>query len=203
MKIFCIGRNYAKHARELGNDLPTEPIVFCKPATALITGGQPFYHPDFSQNIQHEIELVLRICKNGKSVAPQFAHKYYDRLTVGIDFTARDLQNDLKAKGQPWEIAKAFDGSAPIGEWLPIADLPPLDDLHFSLHNNGALAQQGTTRDLIFGFDVLVSYISRFFTLQQGDLIFTGTPEGVAKVSIGDQLVGSIGDRTLLHCKVC
>lgn len=203
MKIFCIGRNYAEHAKELGNAVPTSPIVFCKPSTALITDGKPFYHPNFSDNIHHEIELVLRICKNGKAIDPKFAHKYYDQITVGIDFTARDLQNKLKDKGQPWEIAKAFDGSAPVGTFIPLSEIADTTNIEFSMTKNEAVVQHGFTRDLIFSFDTLISYISRFFTLQQGDLIFTGTPEGVSQVKIGDNLEGFIGDRKLLSCKVC
>ena len=129
MKIFCIGRNYAKHAKELGNDLPTEPIVFCKPPTALLNDGKPFYHPNFSENIHHEIELVLRVCKNGKAIDPKFAHKYYNQITVGIDFTARDWQNKLKDKGQPWEIAKAFDGSAPVGSFIPLSEIEDMSNI--------------------------------------------------------------------------
>lgn len=203
MKIFCIGRNYAEHAKELGNAVPTSPIVFCKPSTALITDGKPFYHPSFSDNIHHEIELVLRVCKNGKAIDPKFAHKYYDQITVGIDFTARDLQNKLKDKGQPWEIAKAFDGSAPVGTFIPLSEIADTTNIEFSMTKNGAVAQHGFTSDLIFSFDTLISYISGFFTLQQGDLIFTGTPEGVSQVKIGDNLEGFIGDRKLLSCKIC
>jgi len=203
MKIFCIGRNYAKHAKELGNDLPTEPIVFCKPPTALLNDGKPFYHPNFSENIHHEIELVLRVCKNGKTIDPKFAHKYYNQITVGIDFTARDWQNKLKDKGQPWEIAKAFDGSAPVGSFIPLSEIEDMSNIEFSMTKNEQVVQHGFTRDLIFSFDELVSYISRFFTIQPGDLIFTGTPEGVSQVKIGDNLEGFIGNRKLLSCKVC
>jgi 2-keto-4-pentenoate hydratase/2-oxohepta-3-ene-1,7-dioic acid hydratase in catechol pathway len=203
MKIFCIGRNYAKHAKELGNDLPTEPIVFCKPPTALLNDGKPFYHPNFSENIHHEIELVLRVCKNGKAIDTKFAHKYYNQITVGIDFTARDWQNKLKDKGQPWEIAKAFDGSAPVGSFIPLSEIEDMANIEFSMTKNEQVVQHGFTRDLIFSFDELVSYISRFFTIQPGDLIFTGTPEGVSQVKIGDNLEGFIGNRKLLSCKVC
>lgn len=203
MKIFCIGRNYAKHVKELGNDLPTEPIVFCKPPTALLNDGKPFYHPNFSENIHHEIELVLRVCKNGKAIDPKFAHKYYNQITVGIDFTARDWQNKLKDKGQPWEIAKAFDGSAPVGSFIPLSEIEDMSNIEFSMTKNEQVVQHGFTRDLVFSFDELVSYISRFFTIQPGDLIFTGTPEGVSQVKIGDNLEGFIGNRKLLSCKVC
>jgi acylpyruvate hydrolase len=202
MKIFCIGRNYAEHARELGNAIPTEPLVFMKPPTALLKSPCDFYMPDFSDNVQHEIELVLRISKNGKHIAEKFAHKYYDHIGIGIDFTARDLQNKLKDKGSPWEIAKAFDGSAPIGEFMPLANFADLSNIDFSMTRNGQTVQQGNTRDLIFSFDVLVSYLSRYFTLQQGDLIYTGTPEGVGKVAIGDDLRGYINGQELLQCTV-
>jgi acylpyruvate hydrolase len=202
MKIFCIGRNYAEHARELGNAIPTEPLVFMKPPTALLKSPCDFYMPDFSDNVQHEIELVLRISKNGKHIAEKFAHKYYDHIGIGIDFTARDLQNKLKEKGSPWEIAKAFDGSAPIGEFMPISNFADLSNIDFSMTRNGQTVQQGNTRDLIFSFDVLVSYLSRYFTLQQGDLIYTGTPEGVGKVAIGDDLRGYINGQELLQCTV-
>lgn len=204
MKIFCIGRNYAKHAKELGNDVPTEPIVFMKPPTALLKSPCDFYLPDFSNNVQHEVELVLRVCKNGKHIAEKFAHKYYDQITVGIDITARDLQNKLKNEGSPWEICKGFDGSAPLGEFLLLSELnSSLDNINFSLTKNGQQVQIGNTRDLIFSFDVLISYISNYFTLQQGDLIFTGTPEGVGKIAVGDDLRAFIGERELLRCKVC
>lgn len=203
MKIFCIGRNYAEHAKELGNAIPTEPLIFMKPPTALLKPRCDFYLPDFSENVQHELELVLRICKNGKHIAPKFAYKYYDQITVGIDFTARDLQNKLKDKGSPWEIAKGFDGSAPTGEFIPLADARnEAGNISFSMFKNDVLVQKGNTSDLIFGFDVLVCYLSRFFTLQQGDLIFTGTPEGVSKVVQGDVLRAQIGERELLVCQV-
>jgi acylpyruvate hydrolase len=145
MKIFCIGRNYAKHVKELGNDLPTEPIVFCKPPTALLNDGKPFYHPNFSENIHHEIELVLRVCKNGKAIDPKFAHKYYNQITVGIDFTARDWQNKLKDKGQPWEIAKAFDGSAPVGSFIPLSEIEDMSNIEFSMTKNEQVVQHGFT----------------------------------------------------------
>lgn len=202
MKIFCIGRNYAEHVKELGNTIPTEPLIFMKPPTALLKSPCDFYIPDFSNNIHHEIELVLRISKNGKHIAQNFAHKYYDHIGIGIDFTARDLQNKLKEKGNPWEIAKGFDGSAPIGEFIPIAELPNLNNIDFSMTRNGQIQQQGNTRNLIFSFDVLVSHISRYFTLQQGDLIYTGTPEGVSKVEAGDELRGYINGREMLRCNI-
>ncbi len=202
MKIFCIGRNYIDHAKELNNPVPSEPIVFMKPPTALLVNNKPFYYPNFTQDLHYEGEIVLRICKNGRSVQPQFAHRYYDAVAFGIDFTARDVQVRLKQKGHPWEIAKAFDGSAPISPWVPLSDLPNPLDVHFQLKKNGQVVQDGHTRDLIFPFDALIVYLSRYFTLQKGDLIFTGTPSGVGPVHIGDVLEGSIEGRPLLTCAV-
>lgn len=200
MKIFCIGRNYAKHAKELGNDLPTEPLVFCKPETALVKNNGNFYLPDFSKDVHHEVEIVLRVCKQGKHIAEKFAHKYVDQMTVGIDFTARDLQNKLRKEGNPWEIAKGFDGSAPIGTFVPLSDINA--PIAFSLTKNDQIVQQGNTTDLIFPFSRLIAHISIYFTLQQGDLIFTGTPEGVGSVAIGDTLKAFIGNDCLLQCAV-
>jgi len=202
MKIFCVGRNYAEHAKELGNAVPDEPIIFSKPPTALLKDGAPFYLPDFSEDIHHEAEIVLRVAKNGKHIEPKFAHKYFDHLTIGIDFTARDLQSKLKAKGHPWEIAKGFDGSAPVGQFVALNTLPPVNNIEFTLLKNGEPVQKGNTANLLFSFDVLIAYISKFFTLQQGDLIFTGTPQGVGRVHIGDHLEGYIGDQKLLDCKI-
>lgn len=202
MKIFCIGRNYADHAKELNNDIPDEPLIFMKPPTALLRNGQALFHPIFSQNIHYEIELVLHICKNGKYISTDFARRYYDQITVGIDFTARDLQEKLRQQGNPWEIAKGFDGSAAIGEWQPLSPDMPLNNLEFSLKKNDKTVQKGNSADLIFSFDVLVSHISHYFTLQKGDVIFTGTPKGVGKVDIDDELEGFLGDKKLLHCFV-
>ncbi len=202
MKIFCIGRNYAEHAKELGNVVPDEPIVFSKPPTAVLKDGSPFFHPDFSSDIHHEAEIVVRIAKNGKHIAEKFAHKYYDHITIGIDFTARDLQSKLKAKGHPWEIAKGFDGSAPIGHFVALKNLPPINNIGFTLLKNGQTVQSGNTADLIFSFDKLVSYVSTYFTLHKGDYIFTGTPEGVGRVQVGDHLEGFIGGQKLLDCRV-
>jgi len=187
MKIFCVGRNYADHARELNNPLPTEPVIFMKPATALLKPGQDFYLPNFSQEIHYECEVVLKVCKMGKHIAPEFAHKYFQEFTLGLDFTARDLQRKLKEKGLPWEKAKAFDQSAFVGEWRS-KEKYPVENLSFSLLKNGEMVQQGNTQDLIFSFQQLVCQISRFFTLQVGDLIYTGTPAGVGAVSMGDTL---------------
>jgi 2-keto-4-pentenoate hydratase/2-oxohepta-3-ene-1,7-dioic acid hydratase in catechol pathway len=202
MKIIAIGRNYIDHAKELNNPVPTEPVVFLKPDTALVKGNKPFFYPDFSADIHHEVEIVLRICKVGKNIAEEFAHRYYDELTVGIDFTARDLQQKAKEKGLPWEKAKAFDHSAPVGQFIPISSLPDPKSIRFSLDINGQRVQEGDTSDMIFSFDQLVSYVSRFFTLQMGDLIFTGTPAGVGPVSRGDRLVAGIGETVLLDFEV-
>ncbi len=202
MKIFCIGRNYADHVKELKNELPTEPLIFMKPPTALLLDGKPFYYPDFTQDLHHEIEIVLRISKAGKHIEPQFAHKYFDAVALGIDFTARDLQEKLKSKGNPWEIAKGFDGSAVLGKFLPLSEFEDLQNIDFQLTKNKITVQHGNTSDLIFHFDVLISHISKYFTLQQGDVIYTGTPAGVGAVQIGDRLEGFIGEKLLLECDI-
>lgn len=201
MKIFCIGRNYAEHAKELNNAVPTKPMVFMKPPTALLLDGKPLFYPDFTRNLHHEIEIVLRISKNGKAIEPAFAHRYYDHIALGIDFTARDVQDELKAKGQPWELAKGFDGSAVLSDFRPLSNFD-VADIKFELQKNGTAVQVGTTQDLIFSFDTLVSYISKFFTLQQGDIIFTGTPAGVGAVAVGDLLEGFLEGEKLLTCEI-
>ncbi|MBR5081235.1 MAG: fumarylacetoacetate hydrolase family protein [Bacteroidales bacterium] len=188
MKIICIGRNYLAHIKELDNDLPTEPMFFMKPDTALLPAGEPFPYPDFSKKIHYETELVLRICKTGKAIDEKAASEYYDAITVGVDFTARDLQSQCKAKGHPWEIAKAFDYSAPVGEFKKISELKHPEDIAFGMKLNGKWAQQGHSRDMIFNFDRIISHISRFVTLNEGDYIFTGTPQGVGEVHTGDKL---------------
>ena len=188
MKIICIGRNYLAHVKELDNALPTEPMFFMKPDTALLPAGEPFPYPDFSKEIHYETELVLRICKSGKAIDEKKASEYYDAITVGIDFTARDLQSQCKAKGHPWEIAKAFDYSAPIGEFKKISELNHPEDIAFGMKLNGEWVQQGHSRDMIFSFDRIVSHVSRFVTLNEGDFIFTGTPQGVGEVHVGDRL---------------
>jgi 2-keto-4-pentenoate hydratase/2-oxohepta-3-ene-1,7-dioic acid hydratase in catechol pathway len=188
MKIFCIGRNYLAHVKELDNALPTEPMFFMKPDTALLPAGEPFLYPDFSKEIHYETELVLRVCKTGKAIDEKSASEYYDAITVGIDFTARDLQSQCKAKGHPWEIAKSFDFSAPIGEFKKINELKNPDDIAFGMKLNGVWVQQGHSRDMIFSFDRIVSHVSRFVTLNEGDCIFTGTPQGVGEVHVGDRL---------------
>ncbi|MFY7849475.1 MAG: fumarylacetoacetate hydrolase family protein [Bacteroidia bacterium] len=201
MKIICIGRNYADHARELKNDIPAEPVIFMKPDSALTTGNRPFFLPEFTQDLHYETELVVRIHKLGRHIEERFAHKYYGDITVGIDFTARDLQQKLKTQGLPWELAKAFDGSAVLGEWVPLAGRD-IQDLHFHLDKNGKTVQQGHTADMLFNVNQIISFVSRYFTLKIGDLIYTGTPAGVGKVDIGDQLNGFLGDKELFRCEV-
>lgn len=201
MKIICIGRNYAEHAKELKNEVPTSPLVFMKPSTALLTDGKPFYHPDFSSNIHYELEIVLKISKNGKAIQQEFAASYYEEVGLGIDFTARDLQDTLKSKGSPWELAKAFDHSACVGAFTPKSALD-MSALHFQLLKNGHVVQNGDTSDLIFSFDYIISYVSKFITLQKGDLIFTGTPAGVGKIEIGDQYIGVLEGNEVLNCSI-
>lgn len=198
MKIIAIGRNYVDHARELNNPVPVEPVVFLKPETALVKGNKPFFLPDFSSEIHYEAEIVLKIEKVGKNIAEEFAYRYYDELTVGIDFTARDIQRQAKEKGLPWEKAKAFDHSAPVGRFIPISSLRDPKSFSFGLNINNIRVQSGRTDDMIFSFDQLVSYVSRFFTLQMGDLIFTGTPAGVGQVHRNDRLVADIEGTVLL-----
>ena len=202
MKIICIGRNYAAHIEELKNEKPGKPVIFLKPDTAILKGGAPFYYPDFSSNIHHEIELVLKISKEGKYIQPQFAHRYFEEIGLGIDFTARDLQDQCKAKGLPWEIAKAFNGSAPIGEFKSVAELGDLNNIDFQLEINGELRQKGNTSLMLFDFATIISYVSQFFTLKKGDLIYTGTPAGVGPVQTGDVLIGFIGNEKMLHVEV-
>lgn len=202
MKIICIGRNYLAHIAELDRELPAEPLFFMKPASALLLPHNPFFYPDFSHEIHYETELVIRICKPGRSIEEKFAHKYYDAITVGIDFTARDLQRRCIEKGQPWEIAKAFDSSAPIGEFKPISTLKDPQNISFGMKLNGEWAQQGHSTDMIFNFDRIVSYVSRFVTLKEGDYIFTGTPQGVGGVHVGDKLELFLEDELVFWFKV-
>jgi len=202
MKIFCIGRNYTEHAKELNNPLPSEPMVFMKPPTALVVNNKPFFYPDFTSNLHYEGEIVLRICKNGRSVQPEFASRYYDAVAFGIDFTARDLQDKLKQKGHPWEIAKAFDRSAPTSAFVPLEQLENPTAIHFQLQKNGQVVQDGNTKDLIFSFDTLIVHLSKYFTLQKGDYVFTGTPAGVGPVQVGDVLEGFIENKQLLTCAI-
>lgn len=198
MKIIAVGRNYRAHARELENPLPDEPVIFLKPDTALLQDNQAFYLPEFSQEIHHEVEVVLRVCKEGKHVAEKFAGNYIDAAGVGIDFTARDLQQRLKKQGLPWERAKAFDYSAPVGELIPVHGLDELRSLDFHLDINGKKVQEGNTSQMLFSVPELISYITTFITIRRGDLIFTGTPQGVGKVAIGDHLEGYLEGKKLL-----
>lgn len=203
MKILCIGRNYAEHVSELNNAKPTEPVVFLKPDTALLKENKPFYIPSaIPGEIHHEIELVVKIAKNGKHIAPQFAHRYFEEVTLGIDFTARDLQQKLKEKGLPWEKAKAFDHSAVIGKWVKVGDLPPIQNLNFNLVVNNTLRQTGNTADMMFDIATIISHLSAYFTLKQGDLIFTGTPKGVGAVAIHDVLAGYLESQELFRFEV-
>lgn len=202
MKIICIGRNYVDHAKELNNPVPSKPVFFMKPDTALIQKHNPFFYPEFSNDIHYETELVLKICKNGKHIDEKFAHKYYNQIGIGIDLTARDLQNECKKKGLPWEIAKAFDNSAPLGEFLAVSDFNDLDNIKFSLKINGEIRQNGNSGDMIFSFAKIIAYLSQFITLKIGDLIFTGTPAGVGPIKIGDHFEAFIGENKLLSFKV-
>jgi len=201
MTCYCIGRNYAEHAAELGNAVPEKPLIFAKPATALLPDGQPFELPEFSQDVHYETELVLRVCRRAQRVAPEEAWDFVDALTVGVDFTARDLQSVLKSKGQPWEIAKGFDGSAPIGQWVPVPEALKHGGMAFEGRINGVTVQKGDTRDMIFPVPAFMAYLTRFFTLLPGDLLFTGTPAGVGPVQAGDRfegwLTGSVQQKLL------
>ena len=202
MKLICIGRNYAKHIEELQNERPDEPVVFLKPDSAILLKQHPFVIPEFSSDIHHEIELIVKISKVGKYIEPKFAHKYYDEISVGIDFTARDLQQKLKDKGLPWEKAKAFDGSAIIGDFLPKNDFISVENITFELTKNGETAQKGNTSHMLWKIDEIISHISQYFTLKKGDIIFTGTPEGVAKVSPNDILEGFIENKKVLRLHI-
>jgi acylpyruvate hydrolase len=202
MKILAIGRNYAEHIAELNNEIPDEPVIFFKPDTALIKNNDPFYYPEFSQDIHHEVELILRISKEGKNIGAKFASKYYDAIGLGIDFTARDLQAKAKSKGLPWTLAKGFNGSAPVSEFLPISDFPDLKNINFKLLVNGQEKQVGNTSMMLNSFDDMLAFMSRFITLKKGDIIFTGTPSGVGPVKIGDRLEGFIEDKKLLNFEI-
>ncbi len=198
MKIICIGRNYADHAKELGNEIPDEPVIFMKPKSALLNGFAPFYYPEFTNELHYECELVLRVSKNGKYIPENFAAGYYDAITVGIDFTARDIQNELKKKGLPWEKAKAFDNSAAVGKFIEIGPNFNKTGIKFSFNKNGENVQTGNSDDMIFDFDSIISHISNYFSLNIGDLIFTGTPAGVGECMVGDQLDAFFGKEKLL-----
>lgn len=198
MKIICIGRNYREHAKEMQADVPVNPVFFIKPDSCLLRNNQPFFYPEFTKDLHYELEVVLRVNRLGRSIKPKFAHRYFDAITLGIDFTARDLQQECKQKGLPWEIAKAFDHSAPVGPFIPKEELGDINALDFRLEINGMDVQQGNTRDMIFGYDELIAYVSRFVTFRTGDLIFTGTPQGVGPVQVGDRLQAYLGDRLML-----
>lgn len=202
MKIFCVGRNYSDHAKELNNEIPDEPVVFMKPKSALLQPHTPFYYPEFTNELHYECELVLRIAKNGKYIQEKFAGKYYDAVTAGIDFTARDIQNELKQKGLPWEKAKAWDNSAVIGKWIPFTGLKDRNKINFALYKNKELVQQGNSEEMLFDFDYIVSYISNFFSINIGDLIFTGTPAGVGEIVVGDEIEAFMEDQSMLTLDV-
>ncbi|MDX5482889.1 MAG: fumarylacetoacetate hydrolase family protein [Hymenobacteraceae bacterium] len=202
MKILAIGRNYADHIAELKNEVPDEPVIFFKPDTAILRNNEPFYYPDYTTDVHFEAELLLRISREGKNIEKKFAHKYYDAIGLGIDFTARDLQSKAKAKGLPWTLAKGFNGSAPVSEFLPLDQFPNLQNISFRLDVNGETRQQGNSKMMMNSFDDIIAYISRFITLKKGDIIFTGTPEGVGPVKIGDRLEGYVEDKKLLDFEV-
>jgi len=202
MKIICIGRNYTNHIEELKNERPTEPVIFMKPDSAVLLKQHPFVIPEFSEDIHHEIEIIIKINKVGKYIEPKFAHKYYDEISVGIDFTARDLQSKLKEKGLPWEKAKAFDGSAVVGDFLPKTLFSSMENLNFELTNNAVTVQKGNTSLMLWKIDELISYVSQYFTLKIGDVIFTGTPAGVAAVKPNDVLEGFLEDKKLFRIQV-
>ncbi len=201
MKIIAVGRNYAEHIAELKNEKPDAPVIFSKPETAILRNNEPFYYPEFSEDIHHEVEIILKISKIGKNIEEKFAHKYYDEIGLGIDFTARDLQSKLKAKGLPWDLAKGFNGSAPISEFISKTDYD-MANINFSLDINNERKQTGNTSLMLYSFDYLISFVSQYFTLKAGDIIFTGTPAGVSPVKIGDRLVGKIEEKTMFDFEV-
>jgi len=202
MKIICIGRNYKEHVKELDSAMPSSPVFFLKPDTSIVIRNRPFYYPDFSKKIHYEVELVLKICKVGKNIQQRFAHSYYQEIGIGIDFTARDLQEQCKQKGLPWTIAKGFDNAAPIGKFLLKNNFPDLNDINFHLDLNGNTVQTGSSKDMMFSFDDIICYISKYITLRNGDLIFTGTPSGVGSVKIGDKLEAFIENEKHLSCLI-
>jgi len=202
MKIFAIGQNYVEHNKELNSQHPEEPVVFMKPDTALLRNNKPFYVPDFSQELHYETELIVKINRLGKNIAPRFAHRYYSEIGLGVDFTARDLQRKLKAQGKPWEISKAFDNSAVIGNFMPVESVENVQDIRFRLDLNGQTVQNGHSAEMIFPIDELVAYVSRFFTLKIGDILFTGTPAGVGTVKPGDKLQGYIFEQKMFDFNI-
>lgn len=202
MKIIAIGRNYAEHAKELNNPIPDSPVIFLKPDTAVLKDNKPFYIPDFSSDIHYELEVVLKICREGKHISEKFAHKYYEELGLGIDFTARDIQTAHKAKGLPWELAKAFDHSAAISNFVPKTQIGDIYNLPFELKINGETRQSGNTGHILFSFEKIIAFVSRYITLKKGDLIFTGTPEGVGQVRRGDKLEAWLQEQQLLNFEI-
>ncbi len=202
MKIICIGRNYAAHAKELGNEIPEEPVIFMKPKSALLQSHTPFYYPEFTNELHYEVELVLRVCKNGKYIQERHASNYYNGITIGIDFTARDLQDEAKKKGLPWEKSKAFDNSAAVGKFIDITPELNKKNINFSLQKNKEVVQKGNSSEMIFSFDSIVAHISNYFSLNIGDIIFTGTPAGVGECVVGDDLEAFMEDKSILHFEV-
>jgi 2-keto-4-pentenoate hydratase/2-oxohepta-3-ene-1,7-dioic acid hydratase in catechol pathway len=198
MKIICIGLNYRRHAMEMGRPLPSEPVVFLKPDSSILKNNKPFFLPGFSNMIQYEAEIVLKISKLGKGISPKYAHRYFDEVTIGIDITARDIQNRNSAAGLPWELSKCFDGAAPIGKFVPVTSIGNLKNLDFRLEINNKIVQQGNTSNMIFGFNEIIAYVSKFFTLKTGDLIFTGTPSGVGPLRKNDNLIAYLGEEQVL-----
>jgi acylpyruvate hydrolase len=202
MKVICIGRNYVDHVKEMNSPLPSVPVFFLKPDTSIVTRNRPFFYPTFSKEIHYEAELVLKICKVGKNIQPKFASTYYDSIGIGLDLTARDLQDECKKKGLPWLVAKGFDNSAPLGKFLPKSSFADLRNISFHLELNGKTVQEGNSADMIFPFEEVIAHVSKFITLKMGDLIFTGTPVGVGPVNIGDRLEAYIGEEKLLKCDI-
>lgn len=202
MKIICVGRNYAKHIEELKNDIPEEPVIFLKPESSRLVKGKPFFYPDYSQDIHYEAEVVVKIHKNGRYIQEEFALDYFDELTLGIDLTARDIQSRLKSKGLPWELSKAFDNSAVIGKFISVDEVQNVENLNFSLDKNGKQVQAGNTEMMLFSISKLISFVSKYFFLKRGDLIFTGTPAGVGPIAIGDEYIGKIEGKELLKLKI-
>ena len=202
MKLICIGRNYSEHIKELENEKPTDPVIFLKPDTAILVKKQPFFIPDFSNDVHHEVEILVKINKVGKYIDKKFAHKYYDKIGLGIDFTARDLQSKLKEKGLPWEKAKAFDGAAVIGDWINVSEIKNVNDINFYLQKNDDIVQKGNTSHMLWKIDEIIEYVSKYFTLKIGDIIFTGTPAGVGKVITNDKLKGFIENTQMFSITV-
>ena len=202
MKIICIGRNYAAHIEELNNERPASPVIFIKPDSAVLPKKQPFYIPEFTENVHYEVELLVKIKKVGKHISEKFAHTYYDEIGLGVDLTARDLQSELKSKGLPWEKAKGFDGSAIIGKWVPKSNFPDLNNINFELTLNGEVVQEGNTSLMLWKIDEIIAYVSQFFMLKKGDIIFTGTPAGVGKITANDYLSGSLEKEKMFTVKI-